>query len=139
MDGTVYVQLHHPRYNKEISLSRLIRPLAATNQVTCHLAGEKPSRFAENAKILNIILTDGLSVFLLPARIQNIQKDHFTIEMPDKAYILGTAAGQTLSLSGCRAELVQNGFQAQGRLTDFSSLGPSPSRSARGSRFFSLV
>jgi hypothetical protein len=119
MDGTVQVHLRHYHNNKEILVEAY--PVPCSDQsMTCYWP-EKNRSFVENAKILNIILMDGLTVFLLPAKIKDSQEDHFTITIPDKAYVLGKRQARHFNCHGVRATLVQDGFQAQGQLTDFSS------------------
>ena len=119
MDGTVQVHLRHYRDNKEILVEAY--PLPCTDQsMTCYWP-EKNRLFVENAKILDIILTDGLMVFLLPTKIRDIQEDHFSMKVPEKAYVLGKRQARHFNCHGVRATLVQDGFQAQGQLTDFSS------------------
>ncbi|MCK9392200.1 MAG: hypothetical protein M0Q01_11620, partial [Syntrophales bacterium] len=62
------------------------------------------------------------SVFLVPTRLQDVQKDHFTIYLPDEGYILGQRRARRYLCRGIDAEVVQNGFRARGRLVDFSAL-----------------
>ncbi|HOQ40804.1 MAG TPA: hypothetical protein PLG94_12480 [Smithellaceae bacterium] len=119
MDGTVQVRLRHYRDNKEILVEAY--PVPCSDQsMTCYWP-EKSRPFVENAKILDIVLNDGLTVFLLPTRIKDSQGNHFTIKIPDKAYVLGKRQARHFNCHGVRATLVQDGFQAQGQLTDFSS------------------
>jgi len=119
-DGMVYVHLHHPQYKEDI-LVRAHPDPCSNGSMTCRWP-EESRRITENADILNIILTDGLSVFLIPTRLKDVQKDHFTIHLPDKGYILGQRQGRRYLCRGIDAEVVQNGFRARGQLMDFSAL-----------------
>jgi len=118
-DSMVYVHLHHHQYKEDILVQAHPDP-CCDGSMTCRWP-EESRRIAENASILNIILTDGLSVFLVPTRLQDVQKDHFTIHLPDKGYILGQRRARRYLCRGIDAEVVQNGFWARGQLMDFSA------------------
>ncbi|MEI6457061.1 MAG: hypothetical protein WCO93_12290 [bacterium] len=119
-DDMVYVHLHHPNYKEDI-LVRAHPDPCCDGSMACRWP-EESRRFTENADILNIILSDGLSMFLIPTRLKDVQKDHFTFHLPDKGYILGHRRARRYLCRDIGAEVVQNGFRAQGRLVDFSSL-----------------
>jgi hypothetical protein len=119
MEGMVYVHLHHPHYKEDLLIQAHPAP-CSNGSMTCRWP-EESLRFTKDADILNIILTDGLSVFLVPTQLKDVQKDHFTIHVPDKGYILGQRRARRYRCQGINAEVVQNGFQAQGQLTDFSA------------------
>ncbi|MHB8137761.1 MAG: hypothetical protein ACYDGO_05155 [Smithellaceae bacterium] len=119
MDGMVQVHIRHPQYKEELLVEAHPDP-CTDNSITCRWP-EKSRLFVENACILDVILTDGLMMFLVPTKLRNIEKDHFTFKMPDKAYILGKRQARHFNCQGINATLVQDGFQAHGQLTDFSS------------------
>jgi len=119
-DGMVHVLLHSTQHNEDILVPAHPEP-CSNGSMTCRWP-EESRRITENASILNIILTDGLSVFLVPTRIKDMQRDHFTIHLPDQGYILGHRRARRYLCRGVDAEVVQNGFWAQGRLINFSSL-----------------
>ena len=119
-DGMVYVQLHHPQYKENILVLAHPEP-CGNGSMTCRWP-EESRGITQNADILNIIFTDGLSVFFIPTRLKDVQKDHFTIHLPDKGYILGQRRARRYLCRDVAVEVVQNGFWAQGRLVDFSSL-----------------
>ena len=116
----VYVQLHHPQYKEDILVWAHPEP-CSDGSMTCRWP-EEGRGITENADILNIIFTDGLSLFLIPTRLKDVQKDHFTIHLPDKGYILGQRRARRYLCRDIEVEVVQNGFEAQGRLVDFSAL-----------------
>ena len=119
-DGMVYVQLHHPQYKEDLLVQAHPAP-CSDGSMTCRWP-EESRHITENAEILNIIFTDGLSVFLIPARLKDVQQDHFTIHLPEKGYVLGQRRARRYLCRGVAVEVVQNGFLAQGWLVDFSSL-----------------
>ena len=120
-DGMVYVHLHHPQYKEDILVWAHPEP-CSDGSMTCRWP-ENGRGITENADILNIILTDGLSMFLIPTRLKDVQKDHFTIHLPDKGYILGQRQARRYLCRDIEVKMVQNGFEAQGRLVDFSATG----------------
>lgn len=119
MDGTVRVRIRHPRHSEELLVEAY--PLPCGDKSMSCTWPEQNRRCVEGAHLLDIILTDGLTMFLIPAKFRNIQQDRFTIDMPSKAYILGKRQARHFDCQGIQATLVQDGFQAQGMLTDFSS------------------
>jgi hypothetical protein len=119
-DGIVYVQLHHPQYKEDILVWAHPEP-CSDSSMTCRWP-EEGRGITENADILNIILTDGLSMFLIPVQLKDVQKDQFTIHLPDKGYILGQRRARRYLCRGIEAKVVQHGFEAQGRLVDFSAM-----------------
>ena len=119
-DGMVYVQVHHPQYKEDILVRAHPAP-CSDGSMTCRWP-EDVRGITENADILNIILTDGLSLFLIPVKLKEVQKDQFTIHLPDKGYILGQRRARRYLCRGIEAKVVQHGFEAQGRLVDFSAM-----------------
>jgi hypothetical protein len=118
-DGMVYVQLHHPQYKEDILVWAHPEP-CSDDSMTCRWP-EEDRGITEKAEILNIIFTDGLSLFLIPTRLKDVQKDYFTIHLPDKGYILGQRRARRYLCRSIEVEVVQSGFGAQGRLVDFSA------------------
>ena len=119
MDGTVRIRIRHPRHREELLVEAY--PLPCGDKSMSCIWPEQNRQCVEGAHLLDIILTDGLTMFLIPAKFRNIQQDRFTIDMPPKAYILGKRQARHFDCQGIQATLVQDGFQAQGMLTDFSS------------------
>ncbi len=119
-DGMVYVQLNHPQYNEDILVWAHPEPCSSDSMICRWPEGSRS--IVENAEILNIIFTDGLSVFLIPTQLKEVQKDSFTINLPEKGYVLGQRRARRYLCQGIEVEVVQSGFWAQGRLIDFSAL-----------------
>ena len=118
-DEMVQVHLHHPRHKEDLLIEAHPAPYD-DNSLTCQWP-QKSRQLAAEATILDIILTDGLTLIMVPVRIRSHKEDHFTSELPDKAYILGKRQAKHFYCQGIGATLVQDGFQAHGQLTDFSS------------------
>lgn len=120
MEDMVYVHLHHPHYKEDLLVQAHPAP-CINGSMTCRWP-EGCGRFTENAVILNIMISDGLTLFLVPTQIKDVQKDHFTFQAPDQGYILGQRLTRRYRCQGIHAEVMQNGFQARGQVTDFSAL-----------------
>jgi hypothetical protein len=120
MEDMVYVHLHHPDYHDGLLLWAYPEP-CRNGVMTCRWP-EGSDIFTENAVISDIIFSDGLTLFLIPTQIKDVQKNFFTIQAPDSGYILGQRQARRYRCQGIKAEVVQNGFHAVGPLTGFSAL-----------------
>lgn len=120
MDDMVYVHLRQPQHKEDILIRAHPEP-CSDGLMTCRWP-ETERGFMENADILNIILSDGLSLLLIPAHLQDVQKDYFSIHLPEKGYIIGQRRARRSLCRDIEVTMVQNGFEAQGRLVDFSAL-----------------
>lgn len=117
-DSMVYVQINNPQYKDDVLVQAYPEPCSDT-RMTCRWP-ENSIHFAEKSEIHNIIITDGISVILIPAIQQEIQRDRFSIDLPDKAYILGKRKSRRYICLDVGADLVQNDFRLKGQLMDFS-------------------
>ncbi|HQP06507.1 MAG TPA: PilZ domain-containing protein [Smithellaceae bacterium] len=120
MEDMVYVHLHHPDYHEGLLLWAYPEP-CHNGVMTCRWP-EGSGIYTENAAILNIIFSDGLTLFLIPAQLKDVQKNFFAIQAPDSGYILGQRRARRYRCQGIKTEVVQNGFHAVGPLTGFSAL-----------------
>jgi len=119
MDEMVRIRIRHPQYREELLVE--VYPLPCSDKsMSCYLP-EQSRHFLESARILDIILTDGLTMYLIPIKFKDIQPDRITIDLPEKAFILGKRQSRHFICRNIQATLVQDGFQARGELTDFSS------------------
>lgn len=133
MDGAIYVQIHHPDSHQDILVEA--RPVACCGHaMTCQWP--KESGHMEEASIANVFLTDGLSLYLLPAHIKDVQRNYFTMEAPDQGYVLGQRQARRYRCAGIDAEVAQNEFRARGQLTVFSSRAFSIKIGAEGNDSF---
>ncbi|KFZ44946.1 hypothetical protein DS62_00615 [Smithella sp. SC_K08D17] len=119
-DGMVYVQLRHPKYKEDILVWAHPEPCGG-DSMTCRWP-EESREFIENADILSVIFTNGLSLLLVPSQLKDVERDYFTIHLPENGYVLGQRRARRYLCKDIKVEVVQNGFYAQGRLVDFSAL-----------------
>ena len=117
MGGNVYVQLRHSRYHEDFLIEAC--PLPVSNNVMSCQWPEESLRYTEDAGIVNAILADGLSLYLLRVCLQVLEKNFFTFEMPGCGYVLGRRQTRHYRCRNINVELLQNGFCARGDLKDF--------------------
>lgn len=117
-DRMVYVHLNNSHYKDDILIQAHPEP-CKDSFMTCRWA-EDSIHLADKAVIHNIIITDGISVILIPADDQEIQRDGFSIRLPDKAFILGKRKSRRYICLDVSAELTQNDLRVKGQLMDFS-------------------
>jgi hypothetical protein len=137
MDRCIYVHLLHVRYGESILLKAYPEPCLG-KEFTCRWDEEKISGITlDHYQFLNILIDDGKSLILIPALPQSMDKESFTILIPEKSYLVGYRQERRYMSNGISSELIQNGFQAIGKLVDFNPIGfrvdvtPGPSSSFR--------
>ncbi|MCD6487339.1 MAG: PilZ domain-containing protein [Syntrophobacterales bacterium] len=116
----IWVHLKDPRYEEDIFVSAHLEPCTGET-ITCQWSKENATSF-EHHRFLNLLIDDGLSVMLVPAKLLNVNMDRFTIQIPDISYVLGKRQARRYTCHKVTAELNQNGFLASGDLLDFSPL-----------------
>ena len=119
-DGYLWAHLRDPRYEEDIFLHAYPQPCMGET-ITCLWSKENMTGF-EYHRFLNLVLDDGMSVTVLPAKLLNINRERFTIQMPDAGYILGERQAKRFECQGITAEINQSAFLARGELLDFSPL-----------------
>ena len=123
MDRYVYVHLLHVRYGEGILLKACPEPCLG-KEFTCRWDEKDISGITlEHYRFLNILIDDGKSLILVPAIPQSMDNKSFTIQIPEKSYIVGYRQERRYQCHGIAAELIQNGFQASGELVDFNPIG----------------
>ena len=119
-NGHLWVQLKDPRYEEDIFVRAHPEPCMGET-ITCQWSKESITSF-EYHRFLNLVIDDGMSAIIVPAKLLNISRDHFTIHMPDTGYVLGKRQARRYTCHEVTAELSQSGFLARGDLLDFSPL-----------------
>ncbi|MBW2674406.1 MAG: PilZ domain-containing protein [Deltaproteobacteria bacterium] len=119
-DGYLWAHLKDPRHEEDIFIHAYPQPCMGET-ITCRWSKENMTGF-EYHRFLNLVLDDGMSVTVVPVKLLNINKERFTIQMPDTGYVLGKRQARRFPCQGVTAELSQSGFLARGELLDFSPL-----------------
>lgn len=123
MNGHLLVQLRHPKYNDSVLLKARPDPCLGS-ELTCHFANESLAEInLKNYEFLHLIIDDGQSVILVPAALNEMDKDSFSVQLPYESYEIGTRQTKRYSCQGVEAELVQGGLLIKGELLDFSPEG----------------
>jgi hypothetical protein len=118
--GQIWVHLKDPMYEEDLFVSAHPEPCTGET-ITCQWSKENTTSF-EHHRFLNLVIDDGLSVILVPVKLLNINRDCFTIHIPDTSYVLGKRQARRYTCHEVTAELHQSGFLASGSLLDFSFL-----------------
>ena len=75
----------------------------------------------EYHRFLNLVIDDGISVTVIPAKLLHINQEGFSVQMPEAGYVVGKRQAKRYSCQGVTAEINQSGFVARGDLLDFSA------------------
>ena len=122
-DRYILVHLLHPHYKESIVLKAYPEPCLGRG-LTCRLSHENLSALDLQAyQFLHFIIDDGKSMILVPAVSQEINGNLLTIQLPKKSYAVGQRKVKRYACREVIAELSQSGFQARGKLLDFSPVG----------------
>ncbi len=119
-NGYLWTHLKDPRYEEDIFVRACPQPCMGET-ITCQWSKENTTGF-ENYHFLNLLIDNGISAIIMPAKLLNISRDCFTIHMPDTGYVLGKRQARRYTCHEVTAELSQSGFLARGDLLDFSPL-----------------
>ena len=123
MDGYLFVQLRHPKYNDSVLLKARPDPCLG-NELTCHFANKSLAEInLKNYEFLHLIIDDRQSVILVPADLHGMDKDSFSVQLPRESYRIGRRQIKRYLCKGVDAELVQSGRLIKGELLDFSPKG----------------
>ena len=122
-EGHLLVLLRHPRYHETVLLRAHPEPCLG-KRLTCRWAEEEFSGLKpEKLEFLCLIIDDGWAMILVPAALQKMEKDFFSVQIPEKGYAVGRRSARRFRCTGVQAEVNQNGFVARGELLDFSAVG----------------
>nr|MBC8427017.1 hypothetical protein [Deltaproteobacteria bacterium] len=123
MDGHLLVQLRHPKYEDSVIVKAKPDPCIG-DELTCHFSIDSSSGInLKKFKLLYLIIEDGQSVILIPAALNRLGKEGFSIQLPQEGYAVGERQTKRYPCEGVDAELVQGGRLIKGELLDFSPRG----------------
>jgi len=115
-DGHLFAHMKEIQYGEDVLV-----PVLSDGIITCRWVNDQRYDL-EKYRLSHLVILDGLSVLLAPVNLQSSDRKAFTIQQPDKIYVLGKRRAKRHYCHGVHAELVQNGFAANGLLLDFNSL-----------------
>lgn len=123
VDGSIFVHLRHPKYEESILVRAFPEP-CFSGELTCQWSDSKPSGFdLLKYQFQHLIIADGKSIIVVPGKVQRMDGEALSIQLPDTGYAMGQRRARRHSCKEVSAELSQNGFYARGALLDFSPLG----------------
>ena len=136
-EGAVRVLIQHPDFKESLLLSAHPHP-SIGKSVTCTWEGRDVAGLTmDGVEFQYLIVDDGRSMIMVPAIVKEVSSESFVLELPEQGYALGQRQARRYTCRGVKAELIQNGFHAEGELMDFSPVGfrirvrPDPSCSFR--------
>jgi hypothetical protein len=118
-NGTLLVHASDPKYGEEFLLQARLDTCTAEKLVCLW---EETSPLPEDAMLLHMVVSDGLSLILLPIQVICRHDKGFTVATPEKGYLMGKRTVQRHPCRGIGVNLTQSGFLARGELIDFSPL-----------------
>ncbi|MBN2178611.1 MAG: hypothetical protein JW743_04225 [Deltaproteobacteria bacterium] len=119
-DGHLFVHMKEIQYGEDLLIPVLSDP-CYDGIITCRWVNDQRYDL-EKYRLLNLVILDGLSVLLAPAILESSDRESFSIRQPDTVYVLGKRKAKRYYCHGVHAELIQNGFAANGFLLDFNAL-----------------
>jgi len=136
-EGVVRVLLHNPDYRESFLLNAYPQP-SIGKTVTCKWENKDFSGLdLDNLEFKYLVVDDGRSMIMVPAILNEINREFLVLELPEEGYALGQRQARRYACRDVKADLIQNGFHAEGELMDFSPVGfrirvrPDPSCSFR--------
>jgi len=119
-DGPLFVLLQHPVYQDKFLAKAHPEP-CLDNQLTCKWHESYFQYKLESYHALHLVIINNQSMIFAPINILSSCKSSFTIQLPEKSFVLNQRQVQRYSCRGVFAELMQSDFVARGELIDFSS------------------
>ena len=119
-DNYVFAFFKHPKYEEGILLKVNPEPCMG-NKVTCRWLKEDLSELKLNDYLFQqLVITDGRSIILVPAVVQEINGECLTMQLPDTGYEVSQRKAKRHDCQDVSTEVIQSGFFTRGELIDFS-------------------
>jgi hypothetical protein len=123
MDGSLSVQLRHPEYNESVLVKVRPKPCLGT-ELTCQFADENfTGTDFTKYEFLNLVIDDSQSVIFVPAVLQGVGKNDFSVQLPQESFAVDQRQTKRHLCSGVDAELIKGRRIIKGELLDFSAKG----------------
>ena len=119
-DNYVFAFFSHPKYEEGILLKVKLEPCMG-NKVTCRWLKEDLSDLKlDKYQFQQLVITNGQSIILVPAVVQEMNGECLTIQLPDTGYEVGQRKAKRYTCHDISTEVIQSGFFTRGELIDFS-------------------
>ncbi|MDQ1334239.1 MAG: hypothetical protein QG552_1189 [Thermodesulfobacteriota bacterium] len=123
MDGSLSVQLRRPEYSESLLIKVRPKPCLGT-ELTCDFVDQNfTGTDLTKYEFLNLIVDDNPSVIFVPAVLQRVGKNDFSVQLPEESFAVDQRQTKRHLSSGVDAELVKGGRVIKGKLLDFSAKG----------------
>jgi hypothetical protein len=117
-NSTVMVHASEPQYGEDFILKAYV-DACSPGEIVCRLPEGSPP-LPYGVTIPHLIMSDGLSLILLPIRVTTLHEKGFTAALPEKGHLLGKRRTKRHMAQGITVGLTQSGFLAHGELIDFN-------------------
>ena len=115
----LYVLLKHPRYEEEVLVKAHPEPCLG-DELICNWDKAYSVYKLEHYHVQYLVITHDQSIILVPARPLVTNDSGLTVELPEQGFVISQRQVPRFACEGVKAELWQNGFQAEGDLIDFN-------------------
>jgi len=115
----LYALLNHPQYKEEI-LAKIHPDPCLGDELVCHWDHAHLGYKLERYNFKYLIISHDQSIILVPARILRSNHDGLIMQLPESSPVTNKRQTPRFKCKNVKAELLQNGFQAEGDLVDFS-------------------
>ncbi|MDP2862219.1 MAG: PilZ domain-containing protein [Desulfobacterales bacterium] len=118
--GPLFVLLQHPVYQDRFLAKAYPEP-CLDNQLTCRWDKSYFQYKFESYHTLHLVIINNQSMIVTPINILSSCKSGFTIQLPEKSFVLNKRKIQRYPCRDVSAELMQSDFVARGEVIDFSA------------------
>ena len=114
----LYVLLKHPRYEEGILVKAHPEPCLG-DELICHWNQTYSVYKLEHYHFQYLVISHDQSIIIIPARMLVTNSNGLTVQLPEQSFVISQRQAPRFPCQGVKAELWQNGFQAEGVLIDF--------------------
>lgn len=115
----IYAFLSHPEYDESVLIE--VHPDPCLGKVlNCRWAATYARYKLEHYRLKYLILPHAQSFIVVPGRLLSRDSDRFSLELPEAALVVSRRQFPRYGCRDVKAELWQDGFQAEGEMIDFS-------------------
>ncbi len=116
---SLYVLLKHPQYGEDILVKAHPEP-CLDDEFTCHWDPTYGGYNLERYLFQHLIISHQQAVIVVPAELLTAGTTGLTLKLPETSHVISERQSPRFACQDVKAELWQNGFQAEGELLDFS-------------------
>jgi hypothetical protein len=117
---SLHVLLKHPRYSEGV-LSVVHHEPCLGEKLICRCEQAYNDYKLEHYSFQYLVVFYKQTIILVPPEGVDLEEGGFVIKLPEESFVLSERHFSRLSCEGIKAELWQNGFQAEGKLVDFGA------------------